>query len=190
MKMIGVAAAAAALLGVTAAPAQALYVQGGGGVSFDPSLDYNHVSYPMKTGWNAGGSIGTDLFFPGLALQGDVFYTHSRYSCCTSSLSSLSVMGDLVYNFELPGVPLTPYVGAGIGAADTRYSDPAAPAFSGSQWAFAWQAIAGARWQVAPTFSIYGEYRYQGASNVTIKGEPDIGNQSNSLTFGVRFDLP
>ena len=183
------ALAAAAALSMSVLPAKAFYVQGGGGVSFDPSLDYNHISYPMQTGWNATGSVGMDLPFPGLAVQGDVFYTHPRYTCCVSSLSSLSLMGDLVYNFNL-GMPLVPYVGAGIGAADTRYSDPADTAFSGDQWAFAWQAIAGVRWEFAPDFSIYGEYRYQGATSVTIKGEPDIANQSNNVTFGIRFDLP
>jgi opacity protein-like surface antigen len=187
MTTLRVTAVAAAALMLAVLPARAVYVQAGGGVSFDPSLSYGTTSYPMNTGWNVTGSAGFDLPL-GFALQGDAFYNDSQYSCCKSSLSSLSLTGDLLYNIPT-GTPFTPYFGAGVGAADTRYRDPTAVAFDGDAWTFAYQAIGGVRWQFAPLTSLFAEYRFQNAGDVTIKGEPHVGNESNNATFGVRLDL-
>lgn len=63
---------------------------------------------------------------------------------------------------------VTPYIGAGVGAAYLRVSDfasAAAPPFSGgdrSQWNLAWAAMAGLGYRVSPHLTIDLGYRYLG----------------------------
>ncbi|HZT24761.1 MAG TPA: outer membrane protein [Pseudolabrys sp.] len=62
---------------------------------------------------------------------------------------------------------VTPYIGAGAGAAylsTSDFSSPAAPPFGGAsthhQWNFAWAAMAGVGYQVAPNLMLDVGYRY------------------------------
>ncbi|MBV9955563.1 MAG: porin family protein, partial [Pseudolabrys sp.] len=62
---------------------------------------------------------------------------------------------------------LTPYIGAGLGAAYVRtseYSSTGAPPFTpvpaNTQWNFAWALMAGAAFQVAPNLQIDAGYRF------------------------------
>ena len=67
---------------------------------------------------------------------------------------------------------LTPYIGAGAGTAlvgVTDYHSTGAPPFAGntdhSQWNFAWAAMAGVAWAVAPNLMIDVGYRYLNVGN-------------------------
>jgi OOP family OmpA-OmpF porin len=167
------------------------YLEVMGGPTFDPSLPYGGLKFNMKTGYNVGGAIGTSLdnwFGPDWAVQGDVLYTSSQYSGFASHMSSTSVMGDIVYNWKNSSA-WTPYIGAGLGAVDVDYRSTQFPTFQGDAWAFGYQGFVGLDVSVAHDVSLFGEYRYQGASKVTVKGTSDIGYESNNLTFGVKVDL-
>ena len=67
---------------------------------------------------------------------------------------------------------VTPYIGAGAGAAYMRLSDfasAAAPPFSGgnrSQWNFVWAAMAGLGYAVSPNLTVDIGYRYLGFGDV------------------------
>jgi opacity protein-like surface antigen len=85
----------------------------------------------------------------------------------------------------------TPYVGAGVGAArlksvnytDTTDQPPADPNVmgQGTHQNFAWAAMAGVAYQVAPSWLIDVGYRYISLGNVPSSG--GAGTQTNAVVF-------
>src|SRR4051812_34534113 len=68
---------------------------------------------------------------------------------------------------------LTPYIGAGAGVGYVRvtdYQSNVAPPFAGNvdnnQWQFAWAAMAGVGWSVAPNLMVDVGYRYLNVGDV------------------------
>lgn len=99
----------------------------------------------------------------------------------------------------------TPYIGGGVGAARLRvseYQSTAAPPFSGdgsrSQWNFAWAAMAGIAYKVAPNMQFDVGYRYLALGDVATSsdafGQMNIKNIANhEVRVGLRWsidDLP
>jgi opacity protein-like surface antigen len=196
MKAISLAAiAAASLLAATNVASADIFIEGMGGVNFDPDLTWNSSSYKMQSGYNAGGGIGfslNDLLGPDWYLRADALYTNSRYSCCTSHLDSLTLTGDLVYTWA-NGSPFTPYFGGGVGAVDTIYTSGGS---SATGWGFAWEGLAGVDWaafQPALPISLFAEYRYQNGGKVTATGSygtvHHLEYQSNILSAGLRVHI-
>ena len=108
--------------------------------------------------------------------------------------SSHSVMTNVIYDFTI-GWPITPHIGAGIGAVDVIQSasvnsfslpkpigPPIVPSspnsvaaqtfggtlLSGSGWRFGYQAIAGLRYDFSPSVAFDLDYRYLGTTDQTI----------------------
>jgi opacity protein-like surface antigen len=67
---------------------------------------------------------------------------------------------------------LTPYIGAGAGAALVKVTDvqSTAPAADHSEWRFAWAGMAGVAWAVAPNLQIDLGYRYLNVGKVQSGG--------------------
>jgi OmpA-OmpF porin, OOP family len=97
----------------------------------------------------------------------------------TGSAHSNAIMTNVIYDFTL-GWPITPHIGAGIGAVDVYRSlggtatvtSPSgalvtftSPSVSGSQWNFGYQGIAGLRYFINPALAFDVDYRYLGATN-------------------------
>jgi opacity protein-like surface antigen len=181
--------AALALLAGSAANAET-YIQVSGGPTFDPSLEWSGTTYNMNSGYNVGGAIGTtlDSWIGGdWAAQAKVDYIHSTYSCCApNALNSLAVTGDLIYNFHTP-TPFTPYVGAGIGPTETTYHN----GVSGdhSSWNFGYEMLVGVDWAAFANISVFGEYRFEGATTATVDTIHHVENKSNNIAFGLRLHL-
>jgi OmpA-OmpF porin, OOP family len=100
----------------------------------------------------------------------------------TSSGHANAAMTNVIYDFTL-GWPITPHIGAGIGAVnvDRTVSSTVnvtipppintvvlSPSVSGNQWAFGYQAIAGIRYMINPALAIDADYRYTATPDVTI----------------------
>jgi OOP family OmpA-OmpF porin len=98
------------------------------------------------------------------------------------SRRSHSVMTNLLYDFTF-GWPVTPHIGAGVGAVDVvdslnlkvpvRLSPtavvPAGTLLHGSDWEFGYQAIAGIEYNINPMLALDLDYRYLAtASNSTL----------------------
>lgn len=73
---------------------------------------------------------------------------------------------------------LTPYIGAGAGAARLRtseYSSTGAPPFTtvdpNNQWNFAWALMAGVAWQVAPNLQLDFGYRWLNLGDVKTRAD-------------------
>jgi len=108
--------------------------------------------------------------------------------------TSNSIMTNVIYDFTI-GWPITPHIGAGIGAVEVNESasinhftlaNPIGPPIvpssplsvapqtfggtllSGSGWRFGYQAIAGLRYDFSPAVAFDLDYRYLGTTDQTI----------------------
>jgi OmpA-OmpF porin, OOP family len=156
------------------------YVRIEGGLSVPGDLS---VRSPLLAG--GSGNIDRDLgFIGGLAAgyqfgqfraelngdysQNDVDSIHNSGGSAALSghTANISFMLNGLYDIPL-GLPVVPYVGAGLGATDFRADDvhftgPASALGSSTvdRWGFAIQPIVGVSYSITPQISIAGEYRY------------------------------
>ena len=190
MKFCSLTIACVAALTATGASAQGWNASILGGPSFYPALSINGTHNGMDTGFNVGGrlgyDIGDDYGFPGLTLAVDTFYNQAHYQGTSSDFSSLSFMGNALYHFNFQQSPFGVYGGAGLGAVRTGVD---APVGSGDSTVLGWQAIGGVDYQFNQRTSLFAEYRYLNAHDANVAALGGVGNTSNNLSFGVKFDL-
>jgi opacity protein-like surface antigen len=192
MKKYLTATAAALLLTAGAAQAQtapSTYVSLLGGWSMDPHLRYGAGSSGMNSGFNAGGRVGVNLdtYLPlsGFSLEADSLYNQAHYASIPGEkLSSVSFMGDLIYHIPT-GTRWGIYGGAGLGGVNSMLDGPA----HGSQTVFGWQAIGGVEYAITPATSLFTEYRYQNAHDANIGGVTNVGNTTDNVSVGIKFNM-
>ena len=140
--------------------------------------------------------------FPGANLSNVAVGTQSTYG----------VMGNVLYDFRIPGVPwFVPYVGAGLGYVWRNWDDVGvngrgtaialrSRAIEGS---FAWQGIAGAAFPISavPGLAVTAEYRYLGTDPQRFNtravtqatgaglagGTLKADSHNHSVLFGLRY---
>lgn len=124
---------------------------------------------------------------------------HSRDSEVSANvrLRAWSLMANAWYDFDL-GLPITPYVGGGIGLAQVKISGDldGSRLFEKNDSVFAWQVGAGASLPISDTTKLFLDYRYFSAADAHLKLEPGYNGgsisadfNSHSLMLGVRFNL-
>jgi len=89
----------------------------------------------------------------------------------SGSRQSHAFMTNLLYDINL-GWPVTPHVGAGIGAVniiDNARVAGIGQAFNDDDWQFGYQAIAGVRYNVTPNVALDLDYRYLGTTDATFR---------------------
>jgi opacity protein-like surface antigen len=96
---------------------------------------------------------------------------------------------------------VTPYIGAGAGAANLRiydFTSAAAPPFTGglsrSQWKFAWAVMGGVGYSIAPNLTLDASYRYVNFGDVTTAsdafGSMTLKNlAAHEVRVGVRWSF-
>jgi opacity protein-like surface antigen len=116
-----------------------------------------------------------------------------------------SLMANAWYDFDL-GLPITPYVGGGIGLAQVKISGDLGRftssgvalqrLFEKNDSVFAWQIGAGASMPIADHVKAFVDYRYFAADGAQLQLEPGFNGgrikadfNSHSLMVGLRFDL-
>jgi outer membrane protein OmpA-like peptidoglycan-associated protein len=121
---------------------------------------------------------------------------------------SYGAMGNVLYDFAIPGIPVTPYVGAGAGYVWHEY-DGVRGSFAGFQGLvddtdaqFAYQGIAGVAFNLGvPGLALTAEYRFLGtlspdmnlsvrnaATGATLgRGKIEVDNYNHSVLVGLRY---
>lgn len=109
------------------------------------------------------------------------------------SVESTYLMANAYYDFNPIGA-FRPYVGGGVGVAmvDVDYSPSDLPIISDDDTVFAYQAIAGASFDLSDRMALFAQYRYRGTDDVEtnvdlIPAALDIENRSNLIEAGIRF---
>jgi opacity protein-like surface antigen len=188
MNKYAIASAAAILLSTAAANADILnapYVSVLGGWSSHPALALGAGHYGVDDGFNAGVRVGTYLEgLPGFSVDADFFHNEGDYIGNNVSHSSNSYMADLTYHLPT-STPWSFYGGGGLGAVTTSLDG----AQNGDATVFGWQLIGGAEYRLNDMTSMFAEYRYQNAHNANVGSISNVGNTSNNLSVGVKFNL-
>jgi OmpA-OmpF porin, OOP family len=177
-------------------------IRGPAGLIVTPRIKPN---FDFNSGFNAGVRAG--YAWGPWRFEGEYSYSHNTVSSVTSSVLTSptgsvhtnAVLANAIYDFTL-GWPVTPHIGAGIGAIDvyrniggtgTLFSQapftetgptgrvttlPAGTPFTftnslaQSQWSFGYQGIAGIRYMINPALALDIDYRYLATPNQTITG--------------------
>ena len=113
-------------------------------------------------------------------------------------IENIAVFANAYYDFDVDlGVPIQPYVGAGIGftqvevAYNTTTAGVTTPFFDDDDTRFAYQAKAGASYQVGPNTDLFAEYTYRASEELTFgdrtSGEYTIDNDQHLVGLGLRM---
>ncbi len=98
--------------------------------------------------------------------------------------AAYAIMTNAIYDFNV-GFPVTPHLGAGIGAVDlvTTASVPGSigpfpggQLIHGNDWEFGYQAIAGIRYNINPSLALDLDYRYLATVDAKYKTGSALGN--------------
>ena len=165
-------------------PYEGFYLGAGGGAVWALG---NNPGVTTYTGWLVGGKIGYDFIGPRVDLEvgygevgNNVFFPGSAVS---GRSGQLNVMGNVYYDF-MAQERLNPYIGAGIGVA---FVDSNA---SLGSTVFAWQAMAGVKYNIDSSWSVGLEGRYMGTTNPSINtptGTVYSQNHTIAALAGIAF---
>lgn len=99
-----------------------------------------------------------------------------------SDLTAISGLVNVYYDVAIEDMPITPYVGVGVGAA--YISTPLATAVDGqkNKFGFAGQVKAGVSYDVTPEIKLYAGARYFGSYGANFDGEKTDPNNSQAKT--------
>ncbi len=123
-----------------------------------------------------------------------------------------SIMTNVIYDFTF-GWPITPHIGAGIGAVNINFGvSPNSPlttpvtgvpinftSASGNTWAFGYQGIAGIRYDINPALALDVDYRYLATTDFGIKTgrthgliafDSNYSTQNVVASLTMKFGLP
>jgi len=112
-------------------------------------------------------------------------------------LRAWSLMANAWYDFDL-GLPITPYVGGGMGLAMVKVSGmlDGNTLFEKNDNVFAWQIGAGASMPITDSTKLFVDYRYFAADDAHLKLEPGFNGgsiqadfNSHSILVGLRFNF-
>jgi len=140
------------------------------------------IDHSFNDGFNVGARLGYQ--FGPLRLEGEYSFRENTSNATvlgskvSGTLSSNTVMFNGIYDFSV-GWPVTPHIGLGLGGAslDGNFNSPTLGYRSRtSDVVFAYQAIAGVRYPMAPNLALDLDYRYRGTS--------DVNFTTNTFTVG------
>ena len=136
---------------------------------------------PVPVQFNAGYNIGARGGYQLAPWRFEEEYSYRRNdvagisTICTNGVSgnrhTHSIMTNVLYDFTT-GWPMTPHIGVGIGAMDV-FDGLKVPSrglvFNDSSWQFAYQAIAGLRYDINPVLALDLDYRYLATTELTFR---------------------
>lgn len=183
----GFASAAYAQGYAPSAPTSPMYIQLDAGASmFDTNM--RGLTNNFDTGWSINGHLGRYM--------SRVFRTELELGYEEANTDQPGLKGT-VSNFDimangLMDIPtqssFTPYLGVGVGGAriNADISQPSVLRSEDSEWAFAYQGIAGVDWHLTPRTALGVRYRYLDAQPVHVAGFHTDHN-SGLASAGLKF---
>jgi len=182
-----VSALALALASTSAsADEPSLYLGAGAGLNFLNDLDLS-----------AGGDVDTDLGWVGIGalgfrlgngirteLEGGYRFNDGDIAGVSSNVQTWSAMANLLYDWDT-GTALEPYLGVGLGAVNTEIAND-------TEWAFAYQGIAGIGYEVNDWVEPFIDYRFLGTAGLDadpLGNDLDDELMNHTILAGVRVTL-
>lgn len=160
-----------------------MYFSASGGLSLTDDLDFPGINFSFSPGFNVGGALGYD--YGQFRAEGEIRYStvdldevNGISTPISTDLSALTFMVNGYYDHEMGNSPVTPYIGAGLGIADSELD--ATGIGSSSETDFAYQFMVGLGFDVGSSTALTAEYRYVGIAD---SDAPD----THAFIFGARF---
>ena len=201
LKKVLLAATVLALpVAAQAQPVNGLYIAGGAGANYRfPSTSDAGVKLKSEVGalgvasigWGFGNGLRAEL--EGNFRQNDILRTAVSGAVASRKVGYLQSYGPMVnvmYDINL-GLPVTPYVGAGVGYAWEKVQDRGAFStttfrINDTRGALAYQGILGVAYSLSsmvPGLSLTAEARYYGTTSPTIHSQTRTAGVLGSTTF-------
>ena len=174
-------------MSATAARAQIFYLGGEGGWSVlenerDRAPGFAPVRKRFDSGFAAGARAGYE-WGPWRFEEEYVYHSNDLTGFRiggvpatggTGSRQAHALMTNMLYDINLGNLawPVTPHVGAGIGAVDVidrARSTNFGTVSHGEDWEFGYQAIAGLRYAVTPNVALDLDYRYLATTDLSLR---------------------
>lgn len=175
------------------------YVGAAGGYNVPFDSDVGSLEAGLDSDWAGLGALGY-AFANGLRLEGEFGYrtndvdSLSGHTGVTGDVDTSTFMTNLLYDFDRFGWPVTPYIGAGIGAARVSANASATSptnTINDSDFGFAWQGILGAAYDLNRYLTLTADYRFVHVPEVTLVNgvgtSYDTDYMTNQFMLGVRF---
>jgi OOP family OmpA-OmpF porin len=166
-------------------PIEGFYIGAGGGATWGIG---SNPGVTTGTGWLAGGKLGYDFLGPRFDLEvgygripNNVFFPGSAVS---GSAGQLNVMANAYYDFMARESRWNPYLGVGAGIAFVDSNTPL------GSTVFAWQGMAGLRYNIDSSWAVGVEARYMGTTNPSINtptGTVYSQNHTISALAGIAY---
>lgn len=201
---IGAIGLAALISPLTASAQDALrgfYLGAGAGINFwpeDSDLGSNEAEFD-DWDWTTAGQLGY-AFGNGFRAEGEFGYrpndvdSVSGVPGASGDFETMSFMANLLYDFRIANFPLTPYIGAGLGAARVS-ADGVAPAtgvtIDDTSYGFAMQGILGVSYDISRNLALKADYRRLWVPDLDF--DTSAGNSVNSdystneIMIGLRY---
>ena len=140
----------------------------------------------FKNGYNAGARVGAE-FGP---WRLDEEFSHRQNDLGRLAIGNASarlngdrranaIMTNVLYDFGIGGWPVTPHIGAGIGAVELRTGaqlpNGASIIGGGTNWQFGYQGIAGIRYNINPSLAFDLDYWYLATDGASFRTRPNLG---------------
>jgi outer membrane protein OmpA-like peptidoglycan-associated protein len=170
----------------TRADEPGLYLGAGAGINFANDLDLSGGNeLDSDIGWAGIGTIGF-RFGNGVRteLEGGYRFNDGDINGISANTRTWNAMANLLYDLET-GTFLEPYIGIGLGAVNTEMAND-------SEWAFAYQGIAGMAFEVNDWVEPFIDYRYLGTGGLhsdPLGNDLDDEMTDHTILAGVRVTL-
>jgi len=188
---VGACLVMAATISIGAAQAQTFYLGAEGGWTVLNNQKSTAAGFPSATSrFNDGFAAGARVGYEMGPWRFEEEYTYRRNDLDRITVAGFSpagvkhgreshaIMTNLLYDINLPALglgptlPVTPHIGAGIGAVnieDRAFAPGLGRFFDDEDWQFGYQAIAGLRYNITPNVAFDLDYRYLATTQATFQ---------------------
>jgi OmpA-OmpF porin, OOP family len=180
-----------AIIPVGAAQAQTFYLGAEGGWTVLNNQNSNAAGFPtvnsrFDSGFAAGARVGYEM--GPWRFEEEYVYRRNGLDRVTAAgfspagvkgnRQSHAIMTNLLYDINLPALglgpslPVTPHIGAGVGAVnlkDRAFAPGLGRFFDDSDWQLGYQAIGGLRYNISPNIAFDLDYRYLATTKATFR---------------------
>ncbi len=188
-RRIGLAVGACIVVGaamfVGSAQAQTFYLGGEGGwTSLEDQTNRTKGLPTIRTQYDSGYAVGARAGYEMGPWRFEEEYTYrnnglssvrmggANLPAASGSRESHAFMSNVLYDINL-GWPVTPHIGAGIGAVDVidraHVGGGIGKLFHDDDWEFGYQAIGGVRYNINPNVALDLDYRYLATTDPTFR---------------------
>jgi OOP family OmpA-OmpF porin len=177
-----------------------LYIAGGAGANWlrDSTITQPGSAdrkYSFETGDVEVLALGWGLG-NGFRFEGEVGRRHSEVDTTSGSVNSYSLMANGLYDFNV-GLPIIPYLGLGVGAAQVYYNTVPLTGTSrnvnDNDVVLAYQGLAGVAYALTDTLKLDLSYRYMDTQHPKFRDNTGVDTETryrdHALLLSVRYEF-